>query len=143
MNQFKRMAYPYVAWIAVMILAPMLMIVMYAFIEKGNDVTTFRFTISNFTKFFSDKVYIDVLYRSLYVAIVHNNNLFANRLPYGIYNIESKAKAQNMACAYDNISYMDKYACAYLCVAWNTPGQRHSKHNTRFVWNRYGKNNIY
>ena len=70
MNQFKRMAYPYVAWIAVMILAPMLMIVMYAFIEKGNDVTTFRFTISNFTKFFSDKVYIDVLYRSLYVAIL-------------------------------------------------------------------------
>ena len=61
MNQFKRMAYPYVAWIAVMILAPMLMIVMYAFKEKGNDVTTFRFTISNFTKFFSDKVYIDVL----------------------------------------------------------------------------------
>ena len=47
MNQFKRMAYPYVAWIAVMILAPMLMIVMYAFIEKGNDVTTFRFTISD------------------------------------------------------------------------------------------------
>ena len=72
-----------------------------------------------------------------------NNNLSANRLPYGIYNIESKAKAQNMACAYDNISYMDKYACAYLCVAWNTPGQRHSKHNTRSFWNRYGKNNIY
>ena len=56
MNQFKRMAYPYVAWIAVMILAPMLMIVMYAFIEKGNNVTTFRFTISNFTKYMAGEL---------------------------------------------------------------------------------------
>ena len=58
------------AWIAVMVLAPMLMIVMYAFIQQGNDVTAFRFTLSNFTRFFSDKVYTDVLYRSLYVAVM-------------------------------------------------------------------------
>ncbi len=70
MNQFKRMAYPYVAWIAAMVMAPLLMIVMYAFIQPGNGVTTFRFTISNFTRFFSDKVYTDVLTRSIYVAIV-------------------------------------------------------------------------
>ncbi|MEA4971678.1 MAG: ABC transporter permease [Candidatus Metalachnospira sp.] len=69
MNQFKKMAYPYVAWISIMIVAPMLLIVMYAFIKGSNDVTTFRFTLSNFTKFFSDKVYIDVLYRSLYIAV--------------------------------------------------------------------------
>lgn len=69
MNHFKRMAYPYVAWISVMIVAPMLLIVMYAFIKGSNDVTTFRFTLSNFTKFFSDKVYTDVLYRSLYIAV--------------------------------------------------------------------------
>ncbi len=70
MNQFKRMAYPYVAWIAVMVVAPMLLIVMYAFIKQSNDVTTFRFTLSNFIRFFSDKVYIDVLTRSLYVAVI-------------------------------------------------------------------------
>lgn len=64
------MAYPYVAWIAVMVLAPLLMIVMYAFIQPSNDVTTFRFTISNFTRFFSDKVYTDVLTRSIYVAVL-------------------------------------------------------------------------
>jgi len=69
MNYFRKMAYPYVAWISIMIVAPMLLIVMYAFIKGSNDVTTFRFTLSNFTKFFSDKVYIDVLYRSLYIAI--------------------------------------------------------------------------
>lgn len=52
-----------------MIVAPMLLILMYAFIQGSNNVTTFRFTLSNFTKFFSDKVYIDVLYRSLYIAV--------------------------------------------------------------------------
>ena len=70
MNHFKKMAYPYVAWISVMVVAPMLLIVMYAFIEQGNDVTTFKFTLSNFTTFFSDSVYTDVLYRSLYVALI-------------------------------------------------------------------------
>ena len=70
MNHFKKMAYPYVAWISVMVVAPMLLIVMYAFIEQGNDVTTFKFTLSNFTRFFSDSVYTDVLYRSLYVALI-------------------------------------------------------------------------
>ena len=45
MNHFKKMAYPYVAWISVMVVAPMLLIVMYAFIEQGNDVTTFKFTV--------------------------------------------------------------------------------------------------
>ncbi len=53
-----------------MVVAPMLLIVMYAFIEQGNDVTTFKFTLSNFTRFFSDSVYTDVLYRSLYVALI-------------------------------------------------------------------------
>ncbi len=37
-----------------MIVLPMLMILMYAFTQKGNDVLTFRFTIENFLKFFSD-----------------------------------------------------------------------------------------
>lgn len=48
MKQFRNMVYPYVAWIAVMIVAPMLMIVLYAFTNSGNDVTTIRFTLENF-----------------------------------------------------------------------------------------------
>jgi spermidine/putrescine transport system permease protein len=70
MKQFKTMAYPYIAWIAVMIVAPMLLIFMYAFTVKGNSVTTFRFTLENFANFFSDAVFIDVLKRSLVIAIV-------------------------------------------------------------------------
>lgn len=70
MKQFRNMAYPYVVWIAIMIVLPMLLIVMYAFTKKGNDVTTFRFTLENFTYFFSDPIFISVLERSLLIAVI-------------------------------------------------------------------------
>ncbi|MBE7002757.1 MAG: ABC transporter permease [Ruminococcaceae bacterium] len=70
MKQFRSMTYPYVAWIAVMIVVPMLLIVLYAFTESGNDVLTFRFTLDNFVRFVSDRVFLSVLWRSLYIALV-------------------------------------------------------------------------
>ena len=69
MRQFRSMVYPYVVWIAIMIVVPMLMILLYAFTGEGNDVTTFRFTLENFGRFFSDAVFLDVLKRSLIIAI--------------------------------------------------------------------------
>ncbi len=69
MRQFRSMVYPYVVWIAIMIVVPMLMILLYAFTKEGNDVTTFRFTLENFGRFFSDAVFLDVLKRSLIIAI--------------------------------------------------------------------------
>ncbi len=70
MRQFRSMIYPYVVWLAVMVVVPMLMILLYAFTKEGNDVTTFRFTLENFARFFSDAVFLDVLKRSLVIAIV-------------------------------------------------------------------------
>lgn len=70
MRQFRSMIYPYVVWLAVMVVVPMLMILLYAFTKEGNDVTTFRFTLENFARFFSDAVFLDVLKRSLIIAIV-------------------------------------------------------------------------
>lgn len=70
MKQFRNMAYPYIVWSIIMIILPMLMILMYAFTQKGNDVLTFRFTIENFLQFFSDPIFLDVLKRSLWIAIV-------------------------------------------------------------------------
>ena len=64
------MALPYIIWMAVMIVLPMLLILMYAFTSKGNDVTTFRFTLENFGKFFSDPIFLDVLKRSLLIAVI-------------------------------------------------------------------------
>ncbi|MBM6829086.1 ABC transporter permease [Anaerotignum lactatifermentans] len=70
MRQFRSMIYPYVVWLAVMVVVPMLMILLYAFTKEGNDVTTFRFSLENFARFFSDAVFLDVLKRSLVIAIV-------------------------------------------------------------------------
>ena len=69
MKQFKQMAYPYIVWIAIMIVVPTLLIIMYAFSQKGNDVTTIRFTLDNFRNFLSDPIFIEVLWRSILVAV--------------------------------------------------------------------------
>ena len=70
MKQFRQITYPYVAWISIMIVVPMVMIVFYAFTQAGNDVATVKFTLANFVRFVTDKVFIEVLLRSLYVAIL-------------------------------------------------------------------------
>ncbi len=70
MKQFRNMAYPYIVWSVIMIILPMLMIVMYAFTQKGNDVLTFRVTLDNFIYFFSDSIFLEVLERSLWVAVL-------------------------------------------------------------------------
>ena len=70
MKEFRRMAYPYFVWSAIMIILPMLLIVMYAFTVKGNDVISFKVTLDNFVRFFSDPIFLDVLKRSLWVAVL-------------------------------------------------------------------------
>ncbi len=70
MKSFRRMAYPYLIWSAVFIVLPMLLIIVYAFTKEGNSVINIQFTLDNFAKFFSDKVFFYVLRRSIYIAIV-------------------------------------------------------------------------
>lgn len=70
MKQFRSMAYPYMVWAFVLIVIPMLMILLYAFTNKGNDVATIQFTLENFTRFFTDDVFMSVLGRSLFIAIL-------------------------------------------------------------------------
>lgn len=69
MKQFRSMSYPYVIWISVLIVLPMLLIVGYAFTVDGTELLDFQFTLENFHKFFQDTVFLDVLIRSLRVAV--------------------------------------------------------------------------
>jgi len=69
MKSFFRMSYPYILWIAVFIVAPMIMILLYAFTRSGNSTLTFQFTLENFTKFFSDATFMRVLGTSLRIAL--------------------------------------------------------------------------
>ena len=96
MKQFRNMVYPYVAVrIAVMIVAPMLMIVLYAFTTAGNDVTTIRFTLDNFARFFSDQVFLDVPRRSLFIAVI--TTIICVLVGYPIaYAIAQRSEKSNM-----------------------------------------------
>ena len=70
MKSFSRMTYPYIVWAFIFIVIPMLMIVFYAFTKQGNSVLTVKFTFDNFIRFFQDKIFIDVLLRSLKLAVI-------------------------------------------------------------------------
>lgn len=70
MKQYKKMVYPYVVWISIMVVAPMLLIMFYAFTKDGNSVLDFVFTLENFKTFFEDTIFISVLLRSLKIAFI-------------------------------------------------------------------------
>ncbi len=70
MKSFSRLSYPYVVWIAIFVVAPMIMIVLYAFTEDGNSTLVFKFTLDNFVRFFSDQTFLSVLLTSLRIALI-------------------------------------------------------------------------
>ena len=69
MKRFSQLAVPYIVWTVIMLLLPMLLIVLYAFMDTGNEIMTFRFTLANFAKFFTDPDFLLVLWRSIKIAL--------------------------------------------------------------------------
>lgn len=67
MKEFRGLIKPYVVWMSLFIVLPMLFIVLYAFTTPGNDVISLQFTLNNFKKFF-DPVFIKVLWESVRIA---------------------------------------------------------------------------
>ena len=68
MRRFSQLAIPYVVWVALMILLPMLLILLYAFTTQGNDIVNFSFTLDHFIRFFTDQDFLLILWRSLVIA---------------------------------------------------------------------------
>lgn len=68
MKRFSQLAAPYVVWVALMILLPMLLILFYAFTDSGNGVVNFTFTLDHFIRFFTDHDFLLILWRSLVIA---------------------------------------------------------------------------
>ncbi|MEE8808068.1 MAG: ABC transporter permease [Lactimicrobium sp.] len=96
MKQFNKLVYPYMVWAFIMIVLPMIMIVLYAFTVKGNDVLTFQFTISNFTRFFSDTIFPSVLWRSLKMAFFTTLICIAIGYPTAYFMARMKPKSQGL-----------------------------------------------
>ena len=70
MKSFFRMSYPYIFWIGIFIVAPMIMILLYAVTRTGNSTLTFQFTLDNFARFFEDPDFIKILLTSLRIAFL-------------------------------------------------------------------------
>ena len=70
MKSFVRMSYPYILWIGIFVVAPMIMILLYAFTRGGNSTLTIHFTLENFGRFFSDPDFMRVLWTSLRIAFI-------------------------------------------------------------------------
>lgn len=68
MKKFSQLAVPYIVWSVIMLLIPMLLIVLYAFTETGNEIVTFSFTLNYFRKFFTDPDFLLILWRSIGIA---------------------------------------------------------------------------
>lgn len=95
MKYYKRLIQPYVLWIAVFILIPMLLIVLYAFTKQGNETLTLQFTLENFARFFKDTVFINVLVTSLRIALI--TTIICILLGYPMAYIISKMDANKSA----------------------------------------------
>ena len=70
MKSFRRLVYPYLVWAGLLIVFPMLIILFYAFSTQGNVVIPVRLSLVNFIRFFSDPIFIEVLWRSLKLAFI-------------------------------------------------------------------------
>ncbi len=81
MKSFANLVRPYMVWISMFIVIPMLLIVLYAFTTHGNAVVPLQFTLQNFVKFF-DPVFIKVLGKSMQIAII--TTLFCILIGYPI-----------------------------------------------------------
>ena len=69
MKKFSQLAIPYIAWAAMMLLFPMLLIAMYSVTDHGNSIISFSFTLEHYAKFFTDPDFLLVLWRSFVIAI--------------------------------------------------------------------------
>lgn len=96
MKTFNRLTYPYILWIAAMIVIPMLLIVLYALTKQGNDVATLQFTLENFIRFFTDVDFLSTLWISLKIAFLTTILCILIGYPIAYLIANSKPKQRNL-----------------------------------------------
>lgn len=69
MKLYRSFVQPYLIWMSIIIVVPMLLIVFYAFTTSGNEIISFRFTLDNFLRF-TEPIFLRVLLRSLSIAVI-------------------------------------------------------------------------
>ena len=97
MKSFFRMTYPYILWIGIFIIAPMVMILLYAVTRPGSSSTiTLQFTLDNFARFFSDPDFLKVLWTSLRIAFITTVFCILIGYPAALFIANLPERAQTM-----------------------------------------------
>lgn len=68
MKKFSQLAIPYIVWMVLMLVLPMVLIAMYSITQHGNSIISFSLTLDHYKKFFTDSDFLLVLGRSLMIA---------------------------------------------------------------------------
>ena len=69
MKHFKNLVKPYFVWSLLLIVIPLVLIVIYAFTNSGNEVRTLNFTLSNFARFL-EPTYLNVFLKSFRLGLI-------------------------------------------------------------------------
>lgn len=69
MKRFSQLAIPYIVWAVLMLILPMGLIAVYSFMEQGNSIIPFSFTLEHYAKFFTDPDFLLILWRSILIAL--------------------------------------------------------------------------
>lgn len=96
MKRFSQLAIPYIVWAALMLVLPMGLIAMYSFMEQGNSIISFSFTLEHYVKFFTDKDFLLILWRSILIAVKTTVICLLLGYPAAYFIARSSEKMQNI-----------------------------------------------
>lgn len=96
MKRFSQLAIPYIVWAALMLVLPMGLIAMYSFLEQGNSIISFSFTLEHYVKFFTDKDFLLILWRSILIAVKTTVICLLLGYPAAYFIARSSEKMQNI-----------------------------------------------
>ncbi len=96
MKRFSQLAIPYIAWAAMMLILPMLLIGLYSFTEHGNSIISFSITLEHYVKFFTDPDFLIILWRSLLIALKTTVICLLLGYPVAYFIARSSERMQNI-----------------------------------------------
>ncbi len=96
MKKFAQLAIPYMIWAALMLVLPMALIALYSFMEHGNSIISFSFTLEHYVKFFTDPDFLIILWRSLVIAVKTTVICLLIGYPVAYFIARSSERVQNI-----------------------------------------------
>lgn len=95
MKRFSQLVLPYIVWAVLMLVLPMALIAVYSFMEQGNSIIPFSFTLEHYIKFFTDPDFLLILWRSFVIAVKTTVICLFLGYPAAYFIARSSEKVQN------------------------------------------------